>query len=362
MRIVFCIDSFEDGGAARVVSSVGQELVKRGQEVFVATNTVHRKINYGTGDGISFCSLYGENHYRYPSFLRIWLLVRNARRVMKQVRPDVVVGVHPIMFVICWLASWGLSIPVIASDHTSFARHLPRYMNFIRFYLYRYAQAVTILSHADADFLGKRLPKKTVLPNPLSYPIYEGDSCRRKNILAVGRLNVWRVKGFDLLIEAWGKIAADYPDWQLEIAGTGDKQKVEELRQLAMKCEVLESVKWLGFCLDIEKVMQESSIFVLSSREEGFGLVLLEAMSQGCACISFDDKGRQGEIITSPQSGVLLAESSAERLAAAMRQLIENEGLRKRLGEGAKAEAKRFDVNKITDRWEELFLQVSKNK
>lgn len=360
MKIVFCIDSFADGGAARVVSSVSRELYKRGEQVYIATNTIHRKISYDIEEGISFCPLYSEKHYRCPSVFRIWLLVRNARRIMKQVKPDVVVGVHPIMFVVCWLSSWGLSIPIIASDHTSFARRLPWYMTFIRFHLYCYAQAVTILSQADADFLDKRLPKKKVLPNPLSYPIFKGNSVRRKNILAVGRLNVWKVKGFDLLIEAWGKIAADYPDWQLEIAGTGDEQKAEELRQLAIKYKVAESVKLLGYCSNLEKLMQETSIFVLSSRVEGFGLVLLEAMSQGCACISFDDQGRQGEIMTHNQSGILLPGMSVEQLAVAMRQLIGNEDLRKRLSEEAKTEAERFSVQKIVDRWEELFANVIK--
>lgn len=360
MKIVFYIDSFADGGAARVVSSVSRELYKRGEQVYIATNTIHRKISYQVGEGISFFPLYGEKHYRCPSFLRIWLLVRNARHIMKQVKPDVVVGVHPIMFVVCWLASWGLSIPVIASDHTSFARRLPWYMNFIRFHLYRYAQAVTILSQADAVFLGKRLPKKTVLPNPLSYPIFDGDSVRRKNILAVGRLNVWKVKGFDLLIEAWGKIAAECPGWQLEIAGTGDEEKVNELRQLAEKYGVEESVKLLGYCPNVEKLMQESAIFVLSSRVEGFGLVLLEAMSQGCACISFDDQGRQGEIMTHNRSGILLSEMSAERLAVAMRQLIKDENLRKQLGDGAKKDAQRFGVHEIAERWEKLFVSVIK--
>lgn len=362
MKIIFYIDSFADGGAARVVSSISRELFRRKNHIYIATNTIHRKISYEVGKGISFCSLYNENHYRCPFFLRIWLLLRNARRIMKQVKPDVVVGVHPIMFVICWLASWGLSIPVIASDHTSFARRLPRYMNFIRFHIYRYARAVTILSRADADFLGKRLPKKIVLPNPLSYPIFRGDSVRRKNILAMGRLNVWQVKGFDLLIEAWGKIAAECPEWQLEIAGAGDVQKEGELRQLAIKYGVAESVKFLGYCPNVEKLMQETSIFVLSSRVEGFGLVLLEAMSQGCACISFDDQGRQGEIVTHNQSGILLSESSADSLATAIRQLIENEDLRKRLGNGGKMEAERFSVKKITDSWENLFHSVIKTK
>jgi glycosyltransferase involved in cell wall biosynthesis len=266
------------------------------------------------------------------------------------------------MFVLAKLCSLGLKIPIIASDHTMFNRKVNWHFDFIRFYGYNLADAVTILTKVDYDFLGKRLPQKVVMPNPVQYQIFSGLSIRKKTILAAGRLDVWWIKGFDILIETWGRIAPKYPDWQLEIAGSGSDIALKNLEDMAVRAGVSDRVAFLGFCKDIDKIMQESAIFVLSSRcGEGLGLVLLEAMSQGCACISFELDGRQREIITSPKSGLLIENENRDALEKALITLIENDTIRLSIAEAGRQEVLRYSKETVTDRWESLLIQVTKN-
>jgi glycosyltransferase involved in cell wall biosynthesis len=361
MKVVFYIDSLQSGGAAKVIVTIANELLRRGHFVFIATDTLHKSIVYEIDKNITILPIYSLNHFKRSKVYRLWDLLKLIRRSMKKIKPDIIIGVQSIMFLIAKLASIRLLIPVIASDHTSFDRKLPFYIQLIRFYFYKSADAVTILSQSDYDFLGKRLPKKVVMPNPLSYPIFQETSIRRKNILAVGRLNVWQIKGFDILIEVWSLIADKYPDWILEIAGTGNASSFDKLKGMTTRLGIENRVNFLGFHSEIDKIMQKSSIFVLSSRVEGFGLVLIEAMSQGCACISFNTGGRQKEIISSPQSGILIENQSKDDLKKALIRLIEEDQLRIAISEEGKKEACRFSKEIITDQWELLFNRIIAN-
>ena len=132
----------------------------------------------------------------------------------------------------------------------------------------------------------------------------------------------------------------------------------EALLQMAEDHHVGGSVRLLGFRKDIDAVMRESSIFVLSSRVEGFGMVLIEAMSQGCACISFDDGGRQREIITSEKEGIVVEEHDARMLAANLEKLIDDSELRHALSESAVERADYFNLDKIELRWEDLIKSL----
>ena len=108
--------------------------------------------------------------------------------------------------------------------------------------------------------------------------------------LAVGRLNDWHYKGFDLLLKAWHCIGKEHPDWYLRIVGHGDEEAVSYLKSLAA---CIPNIEFKSHTPNIREEYQKASVFVLSSRYEGFGLVLTEAMSQGCDCIACDYKGRQ---------------------------------------------------------------------
>lgn len=349
------------GGAERVTALLLEWLYKNDTEIRLITDTLtsfayHINIPSSHIDSLFYSSFQKSGHFSF------FYMIKNVRKILKREKPDVIVGIMPWMVLVAFLAKMGLSCKLVASHHTSFSRPVHFHIAFIKNIIYPFASAVTILTQADATYLGNRLPKRVVMPNPLSFPVLKEyrQEIRRKNILAVGRLDVWNVKGFDILIKSWSLIADKYPDWVLEIAGEGSEKSQCYLQELSQKLNIESQVHFLGFRQDIDTVMRESSIFVLSSRIEGFGMVLIEAMSQGCACVSFDDGGRQREIIRNNQEGIIVENRTPEDLSSTIEMLMTDDDLRSEIAMAGVERAKDYDLSLIAKRWKELFGRLSK--
>ena len=171
---------------------------------------------------------------------------------------------------------------------------------------------------------------------------------------AAGRLTPQ--KGYDMLIPAWAAVAERHPDWRLRICGEGkDRAKLE---QLIRDHGVGEQVALEGPAADIGTDMQRSSLFVLSSRHEGLPLVLLEAMSKGMAVVSFDCPTGPADVIEDRRNGLLVPPRDVAALAAAIVELIEDEDLRRRCGEGAAATARDYRMDAVGPRWESLLTEL----
>lgn len=183
----------------------------------------------------------------------------------------------------------------------------------------------------------------------------------QKKAVAVGRLD--EQKGFDILIKAWDIVARSHPDWKLDIYGTGRDK--EMLQNMIDKSGLVDKVTLCGLSDDMPRVYASGSIFVLSSRYEGFGLVVLEAMTCGVPCVSFDCPEGPSEIITDGRDGILvpfrgLSDSQrAEALAENICRMIEDRDMRIRMSQEAIAKAATFSRDAIIDRWIELFKEIT---
>ena len=149
-------------------------------------------------------------------------------------------------------------------------------------------------------------------------------------------------------------IQSDFPNWTLRIAGGGDKTPLEKICD---ELKISNRVELLGF-VDLKKQYESASIFVLSSRYEGFGMVLTEAMSQGCACIACDYKGRQREIITNDMQGIICSTDDEVSIANAIRRLIKDEVYRCELQKNAIERSKFYELPNIMNRWYEIFEKI----
>ena len=156
------------------------------------------------------------------------------------------------------------------------------------------------------------------------------------------------------------KICETHPTWTLKIAGAGTKQQKEFILNLTQEANIKDRVELLGFQEDLKSLFNKAAIFVLSSRYEGFGLVLIEAMSQGCACIAADYNGRQKEIITNNQNGITIEPDNLEELSDALTKLLINNNFRENIAEKAIERSHFYDVKNITNKWEELLLSIIK--
>lgn len=214
----------------------------------------------------------------------------------------------------------------------------------------RKLEQMIVLTEKDSQAWNE-LNNVIAIPNPLSFTPKEISTLTEKRIIAVGRY--YQEKGFDLLLEAWARVYQYHPDWRLEIFGDGDKQSYEEIRDrlgIPQTCCILN-----GRTNDIEKEYVNSSIFVCSSRFEGFGMVLTEAMACGLAVISFDCPWGPSSIISHNEDGVLVEAERTDLLAIAIDSIINNPEKRLSLAQHAIENVKRYQMNKIAMQWKELF-------
>ena len=218
------------------------------------------------------------------------------------------------------------------------------------------------------------LSNVTVIPDPITI-LREKETVNSVEFAVAGKrgVGVNRVvtigryayqKGYDLLLQAWAELSRireleNGEEWTLDIYGQGDqtdyRQLMTELGIDSNKCHLNGPVE------DVVKAYQESSIFVLSSRFEGFGMVLIEAMACGLPVVSFDCPAGPDEIITDGVDGLLVPSGDVHALAEKLMTLMSDENLRKRLGQQARQTARRYEMTTIADQWTALFEKVIKN-
>ena len=206
-----------------------------------------------------------------------------------------------------------------------------------------------VLTHEDASYW-KGLSNLTVIPNPITIIQNKLSNCTQKRVIAVGRYTYQ--KGFDLLITAWKQVYDKHPDWELHIYGGGDSSYYQ---QLANNLGLAQVIKCHGAVNNIIEKYQESSIFVLSSRYEGFGLVLAEAMSVGLAPIAFTCPCGPKDIITDDEDGILCENGNLLQLSQGICRLIEDDNLRKVMGQKAAKNIERYAIDNVMQQWIQLF-------
>jgi glycosyltransferase involved in cell wall biosynthesis len=214
---------------------------------------------------------------------------------------------------------------------------------------------VILLTKKD-QLLWNNTVNSWVIPNPVSFITEQKSSVTNKQIVAIGRFTAQ--KGFDLLIKSYSMIAKKMPDWRLIIMGEG--QDEEYLKKLIGTYNLTDIVILQPSTKQVKELLLDSSILVFPSRYEGFGLVLTEAMECGVPCIAFDCECGPSEIIQNEVDGYLIPLFDIDIFAKSLLKLMKDENLRKKMGENAKQNVKRFHNERIMSSWVELFNE-SKN-
>ena len=209
-----------------------------------------------------------------------------------------------------------------------------------------------VLTRQDSDnWIG--FGNMIVIPNPIScFPQRLSDG-QAKQVIAVGRYT-WQ-KGFDLLIHSWKKVYVCHPDWMLNIFGPGNREDYQHLIDSLRLSEVIHCNEASS---DIYARYAEHSFFVLSSRFEGFGLVIAEAMATGLPAVSFRCPCGPEDIITDHEDGLLVENGNIEALAEAICYMIEHPEKRKQMGKKAVLSAQRYREETIMQKWINLFEAV----
>lgn len=352
MRITIFVHALSGGGAEHVAALWARGFVCQGHQVSVVVYSGNR-VDYQIPKEVELYEV------RIPKGNRIRRYIGkicNLRKAFKELHPDLIITVmHPCSFY-ALLATIGMNIPIVNTEHNAFERpqgaRWSKLELFQKFYLNRLFKYVTVLTQTDKDFIGSRLKNVVVVPNPLAFSPLPEIPPKQNIVLAMGRLDGWYVKGFDVLIKAWGIVCKKHPDWNLHIAGEGGEQAQKHLKAICEECNAQDNVSLVGFYTNPTEAYQPASIFVLSSRCDGFGMVLVEAMSQGCACVACDYKGRQREIIRNNKEGIICEPEDADGLADAIVELIENHEMRKDIQNHSLVRSRQFELDSIMKKWD----------
>lgn len=191
------------------------------------------------------------------------------------------------------------------------------------------------------------------IANPLSFTKEMISTLQNKIVIAVGSHSY--NKGYDLLLDSWAIIEKTHPDWQLHLYGKIDKDEtfIKYSQQLALK-----QVYFHAPVADIQSRYAEASIFVLPSRTEGFGMVLIEAMACGVPCVSFDCPSGPADIITDGVDGLMVEKENVAQLTENLSLLINDEPLRRKMGQAARQNVKRYEAGRIAEQWDEMFKKI----
>lgn len=193
-----------------------------------------------------------------------------------------------------------------------------------------------------------------VIPNPLPFNPIEKSTLKNKKVLAVGKQSYQ--KGYDRLLKIWKIAAEQFPDWQLEVYGT--KNQLLGLEQMAVTLGLQKSVSFLDPIASIEAKYKEASIYVMSSRYEGFGMVLIEAMSFGIPCISFSCPHGPSDIIINDKNGFLIPDGDTHAFAAKLTELMGNYEKRKSMGAYSKNLVTAYNPKLVSEQWHKLFQSL----
>jgi len=193
------------------------------------------------------------------------------------------------------------------------------------------------------------LNNKVVIENPVSFYPKTSSSLDQKIVISVGKISYQ--KGQDLLIKAWNIVHDKFPDWELHLYG-------KENLQMLDTSNLQNNVRFFTPEKKIEEKYLNSSLYVMSSRYEGFGMVLIEAMACGVPCVSFDCDYGPSDIIRDGIDGLLARKENVENLADKILQLIENSENRKNMGHQAKWAVTRYLPESIVQKWDNLFKQL----
>ncbi|MBU3682095.1 MAG: glycosyltransferase family 4 protein [Flavobacterium sp.] len=198
------------------------------------------------------------------------------------------------------------------------------------------------------------LPNTVVIPNPLSFYPETQSALTNKTVIAVGKHT--HQKGFDRLLQCWATIIKTNPDWTLEIYGKADEN--QRMFQLARQLQIENNLRFFEPVPDIATRFLAASVFAFSSRFEGFGMVLIEAMACGVPCVSFDCPCGPKDIICSDEDGFLVANNNTDAFTQKLLQLIENQDLRHKMGAQAKINVQRYLPEVVVKQWDELFRSL----
>lgn len=355
-NICFTIRNIDcGGGTERVGLRLANALVERGYNVWMVSYDAKKGIPFFYCDPrVKLWTILGHGGFERKMRWQFWYSAWKFRRFLKRNRIDVVIDIDTFNALWTAPAIRGLNIKWISWDHFNLDYCKgPKRKNALEL-VSKEADSLVLLSKTDkANYLEKTsVPSEKIVQiyNPLSFEVPQPTNhCGQKRVTAIGRISFQ--KGFDLLLQSWLLVEKEMDDWTLEIVcGYGDWNGLQkEAEDMGCKHVVCSPPTQ-----DIPGKLAETAIFALSSRFEGFGLVITEAMTCSVPTVSYACPQGPAEIIKDGEDGLLIEPENVKQFAEKLLVLINDEGLRAKMGRAAFENSKRFSMDSIIREWIKL--------
>ena len=363
MKILYIAPDITDsGGISRVVSLKTNYLVTHfNYEVrILSVNDAYPNCFYDFNPAIKWYNIKKSKSIFF--FFRSYIGL--IKKTISQEKPDAIVICDAVLWMfIPWFAK--TKIPVIFETHFSVFFKKEAYNSLYRkirskLIVFWRKKTMNKLNYSVfVTFEGSKewgLNNGMVIPNPLSFTVSNNAALANKRAMAVC-MNPY-VKGLDRLLIVWKKIIQKYPDWILDVYGNWNVNAV--FKKMVADLKISNNVNFLPPTAAIQNSYNQSSVFLMTSRTEAFGMVLIEAMASGVPCIAYDCSSGPRAIIEEGVNGFLIEDGNSASFVQKLELLIENQDLRIKMGKTAQESVKKYEINSIMKRWDKLFVDLKK--
>lgn len=351
-------DITRSGGTERVSSTIANQLVKSEKWNICFLSLWEKKEDtfFPLNESIKRYTLYDN---RVSGTKHLLGFISITRKFVKQHDIDILIDIDGILDMYSIPAIKGTKTKLISWEQFNFYQNPDcNYRKLTRRWAAKSADAIVVLTKEDKGYYEKNLKIKNIIRhiyNPIvlerTENMYDADS---KNIISAGRLT--SQKGFDILVDVAKRVLERHRDWKWLIAGEGEDRPIleEKIRENNLSNRVI----LCGNVNNIEEYYKQSAMYVLTSRFEGFGLVLTEAKSCNLPCVSFRCPAGPAEIISDNVNGYLIECFDVEKMADKICKLIEDRQLRIDFSRKALVDTEKFAVDTVAKQWEELFEEL----
>ena len=357
MKIAFVVgDISSTGGIERVMSILSDSFVKHGHEVnIVSFFRAHEKLSYRFNSSVKIITLscyeYATKKQGGWSRLNMFLkIIPRARAFFRENKFDIVLGAGFPVNATLFFA--GNRARTIVCEHTIY-NYYSIFIRIIRIYLYKKFLGVVVLTQNDKKRFDRYLKNTFVIPNPSAFEINQVSSLSSPKMISVGRLE--KEKGYDTLLRILPDVFRAFPQWKLDIWGDGILKNT--LLKLRDDLYLQEHVNFCGVTDNIIQEYLSSSLYVMSSIYEGFGMVLVEAAACGLPIISFDCPEGPADILKD-DGGILVSPRDTSGLKNAIINMLSNQELRNYYAAKGPDIAKRYSPENIYPQWEQLLKNL----
>lgn len=362
MKICHTMLCMNAGGAERVVSILSNEWAKKGHDVSIILIVGDEyPIFYDLDKKIKIykLNLFKESKNIFQAIFQNYKRIKSLRNKIKTINPDIIISHCPREIALTALSTLVFKYPIYGCIHSdlhplhykeqSFAWKI---LEYISFSFIKSCIGLNSDTIKNLPYLAKfraQVIYNPVLPkdNNFSLPNYE----KSKNIIAVGSLT--KRKNHELLINAFSKISNEFSNWTLTIFGEGNLKS--SLTKQIENLNLTEKVFLRGITNNIKEEFLKSSIFIMPSLAEPWGMSMIEAMSYGLPIITTDCSSIQKILVRDNIDGKIVANNSISNLSSAMRELMANPNLRLKLGRNATEISNRFDFSNTLNQWNKIF-------